>query len=143
MGKLHVKRSSRLANSIHSCANTGPETASANTAETSGVRRILFLLRRRLASRSSTSFGAAFVAINLVAVRTRIVQLLTDVDEGLCVPRLRCATCKLSDINQLRHVLLPVRAIDRNGPAILTFPSRRQQKRRGFAEGDGSLINRE
>src|SRR5713101_1633398 len=85
VGKRHVKRSSRLANSTHSWANNGAETESSKTVEMSGVRRILFLLWRGLTSGGTTSLGAALVAVNFVAVRTRVVQFLADVDEGFIV----------------------------------------------------------
>src|SRR3989442_9412416 len=41
VGKLHVKRSSRLANSIHSWANKGPEMESTRAVEINGVRRMI------------------------------------------------------------------------------------------------------
>ena len=41
-----------------------------------------------LTSGCSTALGATLVSINLVAVRTRIVQFFTDIDEGIVVSRL-------------------------------------------------------
>src|SRR5580704_16274391 len=93
-GKTIVKRSSRLANSTSS-ANNGAETdrtkpGKTRAVEISGIRRMLFLLRRGLTSGGSTSFGSTLVAVNFVAVRTCIVQFFADIDEGFIVPRLRC-----------------------------------------------------
>src|SRR5579871_3380774 len=80
VGNRHVKRSSRLANSTHSWAKIGAATESATAIETSGVRRMLFLLWRGLAPGGAASFGAAPVAINFVAVRARVVQFFADLD---------------------------------------------------------------
>src|SRR5579871_3453538 len=88
VGNRHVKRSSRLANSTHSWANSGAVTESATAMEISGVRRILFLLRQGLTAGGAASFGAAPVAIHFVAVRARVVQFFADFHEGVIIPRL-------------------------------------------------------
>src|SRR6266704_101575 len=41
VGKLQVKRSSLLANSIHSWANKGPETMKTKTDEMNGIKRMI------------------------------------------------------------------------------------------------------
>src|SRR5262249_6386795 len=132
-----------LENSTHSCATRGAETASASVAETSGIRRMLFLLRWRRAASGSTSFGAALVAVNFVAVCTGIVQILTDIDEGVGVPGLRCSVRKLSDFHESGNVLLPIGTIHLDWPTVLASAFRRQQQRRGFRYRCSSLIDRQ
>src|ERR1700694_1239122 len=130
-GKTIVKRSSRLANST-SWANNDPETnrtkpEKTRAVEMNGIRRMLFLLRRGLTSGGSTSFGAALVAVNFVAVGACIVQFFADIYEGFIVPRLRCLASELSYFYESGNVLLPVGAIHGNGLAVLTSASRRQK----------------
>src|SRR4030095_949260 len=90
-----------------------------------------------------TTLGATLVAINLMAIRARVVELLADIDEGFEVSRLRCTPGELSNRNEFGHELLPICPIYRNGPVVLTSPSGRQQKRCCFRERNGSLINRQ
>src|SRR5215469_15239785 len=85
VGNRHVKRSSRLANSTHSWAKSGAATESATAIEISGVRRILFLLWQGLTAGGAASFSAAPVAIDLVTIRARVVQLFADFDKSIIV----------------------------------------------------------
>src|SRR5262249_31345635 len=100
-----------------------------------------FLLRRRLASKRSASLGAAFVAVNLVAVCTRVIQFLADVDEAFVIPRLGGSPRQLSNFDEFVNVLFPVRAIDGHRPAVLTSASRAQEQRCGFGNCNRCLID--
>src|SRR5206468_2313070 len=82
-----------------------------------------------------------FVAVNLVAVCTRIVQFLADVAEGLVISRSRGLMRELSDLHQRRNVLLPIGTINGDGPAVLTPASWREEERRGLGDCDRSLID--
>ena len=93
--------------------------------EMNGIKRMIILLGRGLASGCSTALGAALVAVYLVAIGTRIIQLFTDIDEVFEISRLRCAMGELSNVYELFHILLPVGAIHRNRPAVLATAARR------------------
>src|SRR5215472_17575447 len=143
VGNRHVKRSSRLANSTHSWAKIGTATESATAVEISGVRRILFLLWRGLTAGGSASFCPALVAVDFVTVRARVVEFLTDPDEGFIVPGLGCCVRELSYFYESSYVLLPVRAIDGNQSAVLAEASRCQKQRCRFGYSHCSLVDRQ
>src|SRR6185295_9995775 len=94
-----------------------------------------------LTSNGAAALRATFVAVHLVAVRARVVQFLADIGEGLVVSRLGRLMRKLSDVHQRCNVLLPIGAVNRDGPAILTPASRRQEQRRGLGDRNRSLID--
>src|SRR6185295_18785969 len=123
---------------IHSWANDGPTADRINAAVTTAIRHMMrppgSLAEGRsqdrplLAARRSASLAAALVAIHLVAVRARVVQLLADRDEGVEGPRLRRAARELADVDEIGDVLSPVGAIDGRRAAVLALASRRQQQ---------------
>src|SRR5437867_11856823 len=102
--------------------------------------RMLALLQL-LASGCSAPFRTPLVPINLVAVCTRVVQFFADVQERVVVSLLCQLMSELPHLYQGRNVLFPVGAIDGYRPAILTFASGSQEKRRTLGKRNGGLIN--
>src|SRR2546425_2687725 len=98
-------------------------------------------LRSRLTSSCSTPLGAALVAVNLVTVRTRVIQFVADVDEGIEIPRLRRPAGELSHFHECSNVLLPIGAVHGDGFAVLAPASRRQEERCSLGDRNGGLIN--
>ena len=94
-----------------------------------------------LASGCSTPLAAALVAVNLVTVRTRVIQFVADVDEGIEIPRLRRPAGKLSHFHECGNVLLPISAIHGDGFAVLAPASRCQEEGCGLGDRNGGLIN--
>src|SRR6266850_4155989 len=94
-----------------------------------------------LTANGAAALRATFVAIHLVAVCTRVVQFLADVSEGLVVSRSRRLMRELSDLHQCGNVLLPIGAINGDGPAVLTSASWREEERRGLRDRNRRLID--
>src|SRR5437868_4577257 len=89
----------------------------------------------------STSLRATLIPVNLVTVRTRIIQFFADFDEGVVISRLGYLMGELSHVDECRNVLLPVGAIHRDRPSVLTAASWRQQQRRALRKSNGGLID--
>src|SRR5438046_2335818 len=94
-----------------------------------------------LTSSCPASFGAALVAIHLVAVRARRIQFVADVDERFEVPGLRRAMRELAGLREIRDVLFPVRPFYGDRPAVLAAASWRRQKSRGLGDRHCGLID--
>src|SRR5262245_6784667 len=151
-GKLMVNASVRLVYSIQSCANAGVDVVAINTDSTSGLSMATTSPREMtpdpitfwsLAPGRSASFGPPFVAIDLVAVGARVVELFADVNERLEVPCLRRSTRDPAGVRKRGDKRFPIRTIDRHRLAVLTEAPRCEQERRSFGDRQGSLIDRQ
>src|SRR6476659_3150879 len=97
------KRSALLAYWIHSSAKEDADINTIRAATQSEIRRMMSPPRlvTSLTSTRPASLGATLVAIDFMAVRARVIQLLADVSKGLVVPGLRRAMRHLADVNEV------------------------------------------
>src|SRR5437879_7068148 len=94
-----------------------------------------------LTARCSASLRAALVAVNFVAVRTRVIELFADFHEGVIISRLRYLVGELPHVHERRNVLLPVGAIHRYRSSVLTTAAWCHQQACAFRASNAGRID--